>query len=82
MAIKETNEFNEVEEQFINEADMKNKKKGGRPKKNEDEKLTEQLFINCTKIEKQKIEIQAKKMRMSVSNFVKLKLDEADIFIE
>ena len=80
MAIKETQEFDEKIESFIKSADMKKGGKGGRPKKIEADKLTEQLFINCTKKEKESIKEKALKMRMSVSNYVKYKLDEAGVF--
>lgn len=66
----------ENENKFIAAADMSKgtKKKGGRPKKNPEEKATEQIFINVTKDEKVKIEAKAKELGISVSALCKISL--------
>ncbi len=64
------------EEEFIKKADMKKavKNKGGRPKKAEDDKATEQIFTNLTKNEKKKVEAFAKDMGIATSSLVKISL--------
>lgn len=85
MSIKDLNNMTKKTEEFIKGADLKKiatvaKGKGGRPKKSDAEKLNQQIFVNCTADEKESLELAAQKMRMSVSNFVKFKLDEANVF--
>ena len=69
-------EITEKEEQFIKSADMSKAKKnrGGRPRKDANEKASEQIFINVTKDEKAKIEASAKALGISVSALCKISL--------
>ena len=71
-------EMSDKENQFIKSADMSKakKNKGGRPKKNENEKASEQLFINVTKDEKIKIESAAKELGISVSALAKIAINK------
>lgn len=64
------------EKEFINKADMKRttKNKGGRPKKAENDKATEQIFVNLTKDEKIKVDSFAKDMGIATSSLVKVSL--------
>ncbi len=66
----------EKETSFIKAADMSKAKKnrGGRPKKDANEKASEQIFINVTKDEKAKIESAAKELGISVSALCKVSL--------
>ena len=74
--IKELDDFNESEEEFIAAADMNKgkKNKGGRPRKDASEKASEQIFINVTHSEKAKIEAHAKELGISVSALCKISL--------
>ncbi len=76
--IKDLDELDtsEKENKFIAAADMSKgkKNKGGRPKKDANEKASEQIFINVTKDEKAKIETHAKEMGISVSALCKISL--------
>lgn len=89
MDIADMDEFeeNSSKNAFINSADMKTstrisshnfdeKRKPGRPKKNIDEKATEQVFVNLTKDEKVRIERYAKSMGISTSALVKVALSK------
>ena len=69
-------ETSKKEDEFIKAADMSKvkKNKGGRPKKEESEKASEQIFINVTKDEKAKIEVKAKELGISVSALCKISL--------
>ncbi|NOQ32100.1 MAG: hypothetical protein GQ570_13365 [Helicobacteraceae bacterium] len=61
---------------FIESADMSKGKKnrGGRPKKDKNDRATEQIFINVTKDEKAKIDAHAKELGISVSALCKISL--------
>ena len=61
---------------FIAAADMSKgkKNKGGRPKKEANEKASEQIFINVTQAEKARIEVHAKELGISVSALCKISL--------
>lgn len=61
---------------FIAAADMSKgkKNKGGRPKKDAIDKVSEQIFINVTSAEKAKIEAHAKELGISVSALCKISL--------
>lgn len=76
--IKELDDLDITEEEtsFIKAADMSKAKKnrGGRPKKDANEKASEQIFINVTKDEKAKIEFAAKELGISVSALCKVSL--------
>lgn len=89
MEIIDMDEFedNSSKSAFINSADMKStsklsndkineKRKPGRPKKNIDEKATQQVFVNLTKDEKVRIEKYAKSMGISTSALVKVALSK------
>ena len=85
MDIADMDEFedNSSKSAFINSADMKSttvisseKRKPGRPKKNIDEKATQQVFVNLTKDEKLRIEKYAKSMGISTSALVKVALSK------
>lgn len=85
MNIADMDEFedNSSKSAFINSADLKNstqvlgeKRKPGRPKKNIDDKATEQVFVNLTKDEKIRIEKYAKSMGISTSALVKVALSK------
>lgn len=69
-------ESSKKENQFIKSADLSKakKNKGGRPKKDANEKASEQIFINVTKDEKAKIEESAKALGISVSALCKISL--------
>jgi len=69
-------EKTDKENEFIKAADMNKsrKNKGGRPKKEESEKASEQIFINVTPNEKAKIEAYAKELGISVSALCKVSL--------
>lgn len=69
-------DISEKSNKFINAADMSKgkKNKGGRPKKDASQKASEQIFINVTPTEKQKIEQQAKELGISVSALCKISL--------
>ena len=69
-------ETSKKEDKFIKAADMSKvkKNKGGRPKKEESEKASEQIFINVTKDEKAKIEAKAKELGISISALCKVSL--------
>jgi len=73
---QDTQETNEKEQAFIKNADMKKttKGKGGRPKKATEDRATEQIFVNVTAGEKEKIEAFAKDMGFPLSSVVKLAL--------
>lgn len=49
-----------------------NKTGRGRPKKNSEDKATEQIFINVTPAEKKEIENKAKEVGISVSSLGKI----------
>ena len=76
--IKDLDELDtsEKENKFIAAADMSKgkKNKGGRPKKDANEKASEQIFINVTKDEKAKIESAAKELGISISALCKISL--------
>jgi len=79
MSIKEMSDIvSENEKKFVSGADMKkstaNKplKGRGRPRKKDEDKATEQLFINVTPSEKETIEAKAKEIGISVSALVKI----------
>jgi transcriptional regulator with PAS, ATPase and Fis domain len=76
--IKELDDLDitENETSFIKAADMSKvkKNKGGRPKKDANEKASEQIFINVTKDEKTKIESAAKELGISISALCKISL--------
>jgi hypothetical protein len=80
MEIKDLDELNDdtnsKENEFIKKADMKKaiKNKGGRPKKSDEDKASEQIFINLTKAEKKKVEEFAKNMGVATSVLVKISL--------
>ena len=85
MDIADMDEFedNSSKSAFINSADMKSttqvsheKRKPGRPKKNIDDKATQQVFVNLTKDEKIRIEKYAKSMGISTSALVKVALSK------
>jgi len=89
MDIADMDEFedNTSKNAFINSADMKTtnniasqsfdeKRKPGRPKKNIEEKATQQVFVNLTKDEKVRIEKYAKSMGISTSALVKVALSK------
>ena len=82
MDIKEIDDLDttttDKEKAFINKADMKqaSKNKGGRPKKADSEKATEQIFVNLTKDEKKKVEAFAKDMGIALSSLVKVSLKQ------
>ena len=85
MNIADMDEFedNSSKSAFINSADMKSttqisqeKRKAGRPKKNIDDKASEQVFVNLTKDEKIRIEKYAKSMGISTSALVKVSLSK------
>ena len=89
MEIIDMDEFedNSSKSAFINSADMKStskllndnineKRKPGRPKKNIEEKATQQVFVNLTKDEKVRIEKYAKSMGISTSALVKVALSK------
>ena len=85
MDIADMDEFedNSSKSAFINSADMKSttpssqeKRKPGRPKKNSDDKATQQVFVNLTKDEKIRIEKYAKSMGISTSALVKVALSK------
>jgi hypothetical protein len=59
---QDTQETSEKEKAFIKNADMKKttKGKGGRPMKAPEDRATEQIFVNVTAGEKEKIESFAK----------------------
>ncbi len=85
MDIADMDEFedNSSKNAFINSADMKSttqispdKRKPGRPKKNIDDKATQQVFVNLTKDEKIRIEKYAKSMGISTSALVKVALSK------
>lgn len=69
-------QITEKENKFIKSADMSKakKNKGGRPKKDASDKSSEQIFINVTKDEKNKIEASAKELGISVSALCKISL--------
>ena len=78
--IKELDDLDitEKETSFIKAADMSKvkKNKGGRPKKDENEKASEQIFINVTKDEKTKIESVAKELWISISALAKIAINK------
>jgi hypothetical protein len=80
MEIKDLDELNNdtssKESEFIKKADMKKatKNKGGRPKKSDKDKASEQIFTNLTKAEKKKVEEFAKDMGIATSVLVKISL--------
>lgn len=86
MEIIDMDEFedNSSKNAFINNADMKstqveepqNKRKPGRPKKELEEKATQQVFVNLTKDEKTRVEKYAKSMGISTSALVKVALSK------
>lgn len=85
MNIADMDEFedNSSKSAFINSADLKNstqvlgeKRKPGRPKKNIDDKATQQVFVNLTKDEKIRIERYAKSMGISTSALAKVALSK------
>lgn len=68
---------------FIENADMKKttvaakeKRKPGRPKKKDEDKACEQIFVNLTKKEKDKIDAFAKRLGISTSSLVKISLSK------
>jgi len=69
-------EITEKENNFIKSADMSKakKNKGGRPKKEASQKASEQIFINVTPSEKEKIEKAAQELGISVSALCKISL--------
>jgi len=69
-------EITEKENSFIKSADMSKakKNKGGRPKKDASQKASEQIFINVTPSEKEKIEKAAQELGISVSALCKISL--------
>ena len=72
-------EITDKENKFIKSADMskgKKNKKGGRPKKDVNEKASEQIFINVTKDEKAKIESAAKELGISISALAKIAINK------
>jgi DNA-binding transcriptional regulator YiaG len=76
-------ESNSSKNAFIENADMKKtskaaneKRKPGRPKKSDEDKATEQVFVNLTKAEKLKIDNFAKSLGISTSSLVKISLSK------
>ncbi|WP_152184542.1 hypothetical protein [Sulfurimonas indica] len=71
-------EITDKENKFIKSADMSKgkKNKGGRPKKDANEKASEQIFINVTKDEKAKIESAAKELGISISALAKIAINK------
>ncbi|MDY0138916.1 MAG: hypothetical protein RBR50_04390 [Candidatus Izemoplasmatales bacterium] len=69
-------EISQKTSKFIASADMSKakKNKGGRPKKDANDKASEQIFINVTASEKVKIESKAKELGISVSALCKISL--------
>jgi len=69
-------EITEKENSFIKSADMSKakKNKGGRPKKEASQKASEQIFINVTPSEKEKIEKAAQELGISISSLCKISL--------
>ncbi len=69
-------EITEKENSFIKSADMSKtkKNKGGRPKKEASQKASEQIFINVTPSEKEKIEKAAQELGISISALCKISL--------
>ncbi len=68
---------------FIENADMKTtsvalkeKRKPGRPKKSDEDKASEQVFVNLTRTEKEKIDKFAKSLGISTSSLVKISLSK------
>ncbi|BBJ29092.1 hypothetical protein [Athalassotoga saccharophila] len=79
MDIVELNDLNPQDKkisEFIKKADMVDKiskgKKIGRPKKTDDEKASEQVFINLNKKQKESLENYAKKLGLSISATIKM----------
>jgi len=68
----------EKESAFIAKADLKkpSKNKGGRPKKNVEDKASSQIFINVKKAEKEACEKIALELGISVSALCKLALKQ------
>jgi len=50
------------------------KNRGGRPKKDPQDRASEQIFINVTKEEKERIEAKAKELGISVSALAKISI--------
>lgn len=89
MDIIELNDINIQDKktsEFIKKADMADKisknKQIGRPKKPEDEKASEQVFINLTKKQKESLENYAKQFGLSVSAVIKMTLIKDSILWE
>jgi hypothetical protein len=74
--IKEIQEIEDKELQFISGADMKKKVKGagGRPKKAEKDKATQHILVNLTLAEKEVAEAKAKELGLSLSALAKIGL--------
>ena len=76
MAIKDIDSFDN-EKAFVGSADMvstQTKSKGGRPKKDANDKANHQVFINLTKEQKNKLESNAAEFALPVSTYVKMVL--------
>ena len=79
MDIIELNDINNQDKkmsEFIKKADMVDRisknKQIGRPKKSENEKASEQVFINLNKQQKESLENYAKQFGLSVSAAIKM----------
>ena len=71
----------EAEEIKDLQSKTKVKGKGGRPSKSDDEKASEQIFVNLTKAEKKQVEARAKKMGFNqTAPFVKFCLAQQGAF--
>jgi|YelNatPaOPRAMG01_1025707.scaffolds.fasta_scaffold95602_2 hypothetical protein len=70
-------------ENFMKKADMvdnlSKKRSNGRPPKKDDEKASEQVFVNLNKQQKQLLEEHAKSLGISVSAAIKMILMEKGI---
>lgn len=66
------NKFSNIKKRDLNtHASIQKKNKGGRPKKSEEEKRSEKIYINLTKTEKKRLENKASEEELALGALVR-----------